>query len=140
MIELRRFCYAPEGTFGRLLIGNQLMYSVERPWRDNRPFESCIPVGEYVLTLGRYHRGGYDAYELLDVPGRSLIKVHKGNIPEDLAGCIAPGAALGALHGKWAVLSSGAAFDRLMEAAQAQGADRIRIVNETPKGVVFKGL
>jgi len=50
----------------------------------------CIAEGEYELIpndTGR-HRGGF---EILNVPGRTNIEVHKGNYRKDTEGCQLPG-------------------------------------------------
>ena len=115
-IHLERFAYTPFGVFGRLMFPEFQCFTVERPWLDNRPRESCIPEGSYEMQLGRYNRGNYPAYELLNVPGRSLIKIHIGNTMDDLLGCVAPGKALGWVENKWAVTSSRVAYGEFMEA------------------------
>jgi hypothetical protein len=126
-VILERFAYSPHGTFGRLRVGNFACYTVERPWKDNRVRESCIPEGEYALQLGRYHRGGYPAYEVLGVPGRTLIKIHIGNTIDDVVGCIAPGQRLGYLRNKWAVISSRATFAQFMAAMDGRERSWIEI-------------
>ena len=68
------------------------------------------------MRLGTFHRGGYPAFELLEVPGRSLIKIHVGNTIDDLKGCISPGCALGWVKNKWAVVSSRTALEGFMAA------------------------
>lgn len=117
MTELRigRFCSAPDGVFGSMAIDGIVIFTVERPWLDNRPYVSCIPNGRYLCRPRRFYRGGYEAIEIRDVPGRSYILFHRANLPEQLAGCIAPASRLGCLHDKWAGLESGAAFQLLME-------------------------
>ena len=86
-----RFCYGPKGTYGKLSIENFDCFTVERPWLNNKVRESCIPEGLYKCKLGRYNKGGYTAYEVQDVPGRSLIKIHIANYPRDVMGCIGLG-------------------------------------------------
>lgn len=125
-VELERFAYSPMGTFGRLRCPEFQCFTVERPWADNRPSESCIPEGAYGLVLGTYNAGGYPAYEVTGVSGRSLIKIHRGNTMHDVRGCVAPGVALGWVHGAWAVTSSARAFSAFMRAMG--GAERARIV------------
>ena len=115
VVELERFAYTPMGTFGRLAVDALSCFTVERPWEHNEPFESCIPEGEYTLKRSSYHRGGYDTYEAVEVPGRSLIKVHVGNTMLDVLGCIAVGSALGFLNDLWAVKQSKLTFERFME-------------------------
>lgn len=115
-VLLERFAYTPHGVFGRIKFPEFECFTVERPWRDNKPRESCIPEGVYTILLGMYNRGGYPAYEVQEVPGRSLIKIHVGNTIDDVIGCIAPGKSLGYLERKWAVTSSGKAFKEFMKA------------------------
>jgi len=112
--RLGRFCYSPMGTFGRLNLGEFTLYTVERPWLDNRPSISCIPEGTYRCEPRRYNRGGYDTVEVLGVPGRSHILFHRGNTMHDVEGCIALGNRLGSLGGLWAVLESREALEAFL--------------------------
>jgi hypothetical protein len=131
-VQLERFAYTPFGTFGRLYIPEYQCFTVERPWLNNEPKESCIPVGVYKMLLSFYNRGGYPAYELLDIPGRSLIKIHVGNTMDDLLGCIAPGKALGFIERKWAVTSSKKAFKEFMMAMDGSETSTLKIFNYSP--------
>lgn len=115
-LVLSRFCYSEMGVFGEMMIEGQKLYTVERPWLQNLPSVSCIPSGEYRCVPRRYNRGGYDAIEITDVPARTHILFHRGNTLNDLAGCIAPGTALGFINGVWAVKRSSVAFGILMDA------------------------
>lgn len=118
MVNLERFAYTPRGTFGHLrMLGLEgELFTVERPWLENAARVSCIPEGLYGLTPQFFHRGGYPAYEIGPVPGRSHILVHIGNTPEDVEGCVALGAALGVVGDRWAVQASRSAFARFMAA------------------------
>ncbi len=131
-VQLERFAYTPFGTFGRLYVPEYQCFTVERPWLNNTLKESCIPEGEYKIVLGAYNRGGYEAYELLDVPERSLIKIHVGNTMDDLLGCIAPGKALGFIERKWAVTSSKKAFKEFMSAMGGSETSTLRIFSYSP--------
>ncbi|HBY61932.1 MAG TPA: hypothetical protein DEH78_19100 [Solibacterales bacterium] len=91
-----------------------MLYTCERPWRDNRPGDSCIPVGTYRVEPRRYNRGGYPAYEVTGVSGRSLILIHRGNVPTDIEGCILVGLSVGVLKGQLAVLESRPALEYLL--------------------------
>jgi hypothetical protein len=113
---LERFAYTPMGTFGKIIFEEFECFTVERPWLDNKVRQSCIPEGSYTLQLGMYNRGGYPAYEVMNVPDRSLIKIHMGNTMDDIVGCIAPGKSLGFLERKWGVTSSKKAFQEFMSA------------------------
>ena len=78
-------------TVGTIESGLYQGYSVENPWLQNCPWHSCIPEGHYVMKLGWYNKGGYAAYELLDVPGRTLIKIHIANKASEVDGCVGLG-------------------------------------------------
>lgn len=122
------------GTFGRLTLGVQSWFTVERPWLDNAPSVSCIPSGLYPLVLGMFYSGDgvggrpdYPAYELQHVPGRALIKIHRANVASQVKGCIALGKDLGCDGGKWGVLRSADAYAEFMTAAAEANVDTIDI-------------
>lgn len=75
--------------------GRPISYTIERPWVNNKVGESCIPCGMYTLrhcatskTMPKEYKG--ETYEVENVQGRSLIKLHVANKPLELEGCIAP--------------------------------------------------
>jgi hypothetical protein len=119
-VLLERFAYSPMGTFGVLTVDDFECYTVERPWLDNKASESCIPEGAYGIELGMYNRGGYPAYEIMDVPDRSLIKMHIANNMNDVVGCVGFGGQLGFYEGLWSVLNSRAAMDWFMDTMDGQ--------------------
>lgn len=139
---LERFAYTPLGTFGRLILPEFFAWTVERPWLGNAPRESCIPEGEYDLVETIFHRGGYKTWEILGVPNRTLIKIHKANTMHDLLGCIAPGKRLGVIDPPgdpemtWAVISSGEAFAELMVAMGREKPPRILITHRIGDGIL----
>lgn len=111
IITLQRFCYAPDCTRGVLYVEGHMFQTVERPWVSNgefqggRPFESCVPDGEYRLR-SHIRPGGRPSFILSnpelgvweqDVDresqdwGRYLVLIHPGNTVKDVVGCIAPG-------------------------------------------------
>ncbi len=114
-LVLTRFAYTPLGTFGELQAGDARLNTVERPWRDNQEFVSCIPEGRYRCLPRFFNKGKYPAIGILDVPGRSHILFHRANVPRHVTGCIGVGASLGVLGGEWAVLDSRWAFDLFMK-------------------------
>lgn len=110
--ELKRYAYGPEATLGRLRVGDDVFWTVERPWLCNKPFESCIPEGNY--QVNPYSSGRYpNVWELQGVPGRSKILIHVGNYARDVQGCIAVGSGLA--PGGWWVVRSRAAMERLRD-------------------------
>lgn len=122
-VTIDTFANTPMGTFSRLRTKEFQCYTLELPWRDNLPWVSCIPEGDYKLKVTRYNRGGYLTWEVCDVPGRSHILFHVGNTGRDIRGCIAPGYSLGAIGDMWAVINSRKALDDFLEVLNTQTED-----------------
>jgi len=57
--------------------------------------ETAIPAGPYKMRISKSVRFGRDLPELLDVPGFSGIRIHKGNSAADSSGCLIIGSRLG---------------------------------------------
>ena len=94
MISLRRFAYFDDRTVGRLNYGGQQVWTIERPWKGNQPFESCIPDGEYRMARVDSPKFGPGTWEVADVPGRTHILIHVANTAADVVGCIGLGMGL----------------------------------------------
>lgn len=117
---IERNCDTEQGVFGRLFVAAKSWLTVERPDLGNLPNVSCIPTGTYVLKRSIYYKPTvpYECWEIQDVPDRTLIKIHKGNIDLNVEGCVAVGMKRGMLAGRWAVMSSGVAYDEFMWATR----------------------
>lgn len=128
-ITLVRTTKAATHTRGVLIIDDMILPVLERPDLNNAPNISCIPPGEYYCKfLPRSASGRWrNVYHLLDVPGRSGIFIHTGNLVEQTHGCIVPGIVVGKLAGKEAVLSSGSAMLKI-RAALGRETSKIRII------------
>lgn len=110
------------GTFGVITIDSQIFcVSLEPSDELNVRNISSIPAQQYVckrttsplikrLTKGKLN----DTFEVLNVPGRSGILFHSGNLDEHTEGCIIVAEKFGKLRGERAVLNSGATFLRFM--------------------------
>lgn len=122
---LVRWAHTDHGILGRM----GRWYVLENQWRDNRRNVSAIPAGVYRCTRGVYHRGGYPAFELQDVPGRSLILIHAGNTDQDTRGCPLIGSRVGVLGGRLAVLDSRAALAEFMATLEGVDEFELKIVN-----------
>lgn len=101
----------PFGTFGTLKLGAFTCFTLELPWKNNQRTISCIPEGKYLARLGTFKPD----IELLGVPDRSAIEIHRANLASELRGCIAVGKELGMLRGEWAVLGSALALRQIVE-------------------------
>ena len=123
-LYLERIAYLDEGVFGIFTLpSGRRLYTVERPWLDNTVQRSCIPDGQYNIRFAMYHRGGYMAYSLLDVPGRSQIKIHVANYVRDVIGCIGLGTGLNLC--RLIVTNSNRAFGQFMAEMNMRDADLI---------------
>jgi len=89
---LKRIASEPEGTFG-VLLQDRLPFAVtmELPWRNNQRDISCIPEGLYTckLVFSPSFKGTY--FQIMDVPGRGNILLHKGNVLANTLGCVLVG-------------------------------------------------
>ena len=114
LITLNRIITTDEGILGLLHSnGKPISVTLERPWRDNMAWESCIPFGMYPLTrLDKSKAFDYPHYLLEDVPDRTFIKMHVANYPSELHGCIGLGSYFA--NGTIAVCKSRNAMDHVM--------------------------
>lgn len=83
--------YFPNGTNGALYIDNHFVcYTIELPWMQNQPCNSCIPEGSYPIKKRVSSKFGQH-FLITNVPNRSLILIHPANHAKtELQGCIAP--------------------------------------------------
>jgi len=109
-VKLKRVAGDDNRSFGVIVKDNfPLCVTLEDPWKDNKVGLSCIPAGTYkVVRVHSPHFGS--VWQVLDVPGRTHILIHKGNTAQDTEGCILAGSRFGRLSGRPAVLASGAAY------------------------------
>ncbi|WP_419786284.1 DUF5675 family protein [Pseudodesulfovibrio sp.] len=125
-MELVRIEKSNDGTFGVLrLDGHVFCVTLEPPDRGNAQDVSCIPAGRYrCRRVDSPHFG--TSFEITDVPGRSHILLHAGNVAADTRGCVLLGREFGAVAGQRGVLHSVAAMDRFMECCE--GGDTMELI------------
>ncbi len=87
---LRRFYQDERQTLGTLTVGAVTLFTIERPWLENQPNVSCIPDGDYRITIVSVEG---DRRIRLEGPGipdeRTLINIEVANYARELEGCIA---------------------------------------------------
>jgi len=115
-MRIVRIASRPDGTFGVLLAEDvPFALTLERPWRDNRRGESCIPTGRYLCTRVNSPKFGL-TWEVRNVPERSHILFHAGNVWQDSHGCILVGEAFRTwTDGSTSIGDSRAGLAELME-------------------------
>lgn len=106
MITLTRDSRSEEGTHGTFELNGDTWHSLEQPDLGNKPYESCVPQGEYDLipfTSPKYGacyimvNEDLNVWKFEDSPGRPdsgrflCLFVHKGNYVKNFQGCIGAG-------------------------------------------------
>jgi len=98
------------GTFGVLKINKEVFcVTLEPRDEENTQCISSIPVQQYLCQKIISINFG-ETYEVTNVPGRSSVLFHAGNISSNTKGCIILGRKFGVLKEKRAVLNSGETF------------------------------
>ena len=90
MIYIKRWHHA-DCTIGRLYCRDFQCFTLELPDLGNQANISCIPPGRYRAFKRESPSNGL-CIELIGVPGRRYIQIHKGNFTRDIKGCILVGA------------------------------------------------
>lgn len=135
-VNLIRDKTGDHGTEGRLIHPLFSCFTIEPPWRDNQSSISCIPTGEYNVELRKSPKYGL-TYYVKNVPNRSFILQHSGNVAGDRYknfkthsyGCILLGKYRGELWGQRAILSSRPTLKEFM--ILMKGDPYILIIEET---------
>lgn len=120
ILRLVRYSETRDGTFGVLEYNNEPFCLTLEPNDRGNGRNSCIPPGRYICEK---HSGTKykNTWCVTNVPGRTAILFHAGNIEDDSLGCILLGSSLGSLKGKLGVMSSSNTFNRFMNvSARAQ--------------------
>jgi len=124
--ELRvlRFKFSENSTISELYLNNTLfaytLEDVDRGLTSSMSLEeiksikqygtTCIPYGTYDISIYESPRHGMVPL-LHDVPGFSMVEIHKGNFPKDSLGCLL----IGTSFSEDKVNNSRVAFLRLMD-------------------------
>lgn len=88
MLNLLRVSFSENGVLGVLLLnGAPLCFTIEKPWKNNNHFISCVPEGTYKVKRVNHRKFG-ETYEVTNVPNRAGIFFHCGNYSAETEGCI----------------------------------------------------
>lgn len=127
-LTLIRVGQSARGTFGVLRYGVvPFALTMELPWTDNTPNQSCIPTGSYVCRRIRSPKFG-DTFEVTQVPNRSHILFHQGNTLEDTEGCILVAEEFSGTFDHPMVASSARGFGEFLALLKGQPAFTLEIV------------
>jgi len=140
VLAIKRIDTDDQGTDGILYTQGFCCYTLELPWRDNKPFLSCIKSGLYTAGVDNTTIiGGLPVIRFSDDQfngERTGILIHVGNFAgdqklsykSDVLGCIEVGMAKGELNNQKAVLKSHDAMTELL-AVVGEGIIAISIEN-----------
>jgi hypothetical protein len=113
ILEVKRKTESSKSIVGELWIDGQLECFTLEPSRLN-PYHQghpCVDAGgPYEIQLTLSPKMHYVTPEVLNVPGRSEIRLHVGNFPKDTEGCTL----VGETKGTDQIYRSQIAFDQLM--------------------------
>jgi len=102
------------GTFGVMRINTDpLFVTLEPPDKENLANKSSIPAQQYECEMTESPKYGW-TYKVKDVPARTDILFHPGNIDEHTHGCILLGMQFGILNGEKSILASRDAYTQFM--------------------------
>jgi len=112
--QLKRVAILNDGAFGVLLHnGVPFAVTLERTYEGNT---TKIGNGFHECSRSRYHKGGYDTYEI-EVPGHSRILFHKGNTELHSDGCILVAESYAVMGDKPGIAFSAEGFNEFMKRA-----------------------
>lgn len=134
IFTLKRISETSDGNFGVLIDeeGTPFCVSLERPWRNNIPNESCIPTGEWLCKRHISPKYG-ETFEIVDLPGRTDVLFHWGNFWQNTLGCILLGEKYDKIVNKLngsiqnGIGESGVAFREFMEKLSGESEFRLII-------------
>ena len=130
IVEIIRLEESEQGTLGALRIQKELFCcTLEEADRLNAANISSIPAQQYICRRVQSPKFG-ETFQVMDVPGRSHILFHAGNVDRDTEGCILLGSSWGKLSGRRAVLNSGTTFRAFMDAMQGHDELHLTIKEE----------
>lgn len=90
-IWVNRFRSTNFAIMSDIMCGGRFFSGLERPYFNNERNISSIPAGVYKAHIRDYQSSDKRIIEFNDVPNRSAIQFHAGNVVDDSKGCILVG-------------------------------------------------
>jgi len=121
------------GTFGVLKINKAVFCVTLEPHdEENAPFVSSIPAQQYLCKRVVSPKFG-ETFEIMNVPNRSDVLFHAGNVKGDTSGCILLGEHFGKLRAdtdKRGILNSGITMQEFLRKARGYNVIHLTIREE----------
>lgn len=147
-IVLVRYAYFPDATFGMITYTSDgetispSLYTIEREWRFNRRFDSCIPPGTYNLIphngtkyrdtfalVSEANRVFHTEAECTYKTDRYAIVLHAGSYASNFNGCIGCGYTRIGDGKRWGVGETIKGTRWLIDYIRSEGIEQIEITN-----------
>lgn len=128
-ITIKRVSNLSCGMFG-VIFDEDIPFALtcERPWVNNQKSVSCIPIGIYRCKRIISPKFG-DTFEVTNVPDRTEILLHKGNINDDSHGCILVGEQFEPFQDKQVgILASAKGFEEFLKRTKGIDEFQLRII------------
>lgn len=130
VVELIRLEETEQGTFGVLKIDKRVFcVTLEPSDEENASNISSIPAQQYMCERVYSPKYG-ETFEIRNVPERTHVLFHAGNIAKHTKGCVLLGEYFGKLKGDRAVLNSGNTFKFFMEEMKDEGLFHLTVKEE----------
>lgn len=126
---IKRVALATLATFGVMIAPDGIPFTntLERPWLNNQTGVSCIPAGVYTCKRVKSPKFG-NTFQVMDVPGRAEILLHKGNLASDSHGCILIGERFEPVNGVPGIAESAVGFGELMQKLEGVNEFELEII------------
>jgi hypothetical protein len=111
---IKRIATGDNGTFGVVMYNDiPFALTLERQWLNNQRGISCIPAGKYICKRVNSPKFG-NTFEITNVPDRSSILFHKGNLDDDSHGCVLVGEQFEPINGSPGIVASAHGYNEFM--------------------------
>jgi len=119
-----------EGTVGVLKIDKVVFcFTLEPSDKLNKLNQSSIPAQQYLCKRTSSRKFG-ETFEVTNVPGRTHILFHSGNLMANTAGCILLGRSVGYIEGERAISNSKYMFDKFMRELEGEDVFHLTVKEE----------
>ena len=127
------------GVFGELYLNDEFVcFTVEKPWKGNQSFHSCVPHGTYKLMPWSSSKhpdtfylfnpaNNVYRYQQPDPSARYAILIHPANYAKDVEGCIGLGDNFSVYGGLPMVTNSKKTTARVIDMIKMHQIDRLHI-------------
>lgn len=115
VIQRNISCNKGEAAGSLSVDGQEVVRTLELPWKNNEENISRVPAGKYKARIRADGALGW-RIELDNVPDRKNVQLHVGNYPRDSTGCVLIGTKVSAANNTCSIEGSKTGLDALKTA------------------------